>query len=468
MKRIIYILAEGCLMMAALLAASGPLSAQQPLTVELSRRMALENNKQTAIAAEQSEMAAYGVKTYKANFLPRITATGNYLLTTASLEKIIPPVYLPTYVPDAGGQLVPNILTSADGVPLFKEYAFFPGMELSLKPNNTYIAGLRVEQPIYTGGKITAAYRMARIGEEMAQLNEVKSRAEVILQADEAYWTYVEMLELEKTACAYCELVMQLERDVENGLNAGMMSRNDLLKVQVKMNEADLQLLRAENGVRLARMNLCHVVGLPLNSEVAVESSPDSPVTGEVPLPDLGARPEYGLLSKQIALKEQQAELVKSDFLPRVGIAGNMSYANGLELNGSKLLDHTAFSAVVSVNIPLFHWGEGRNKVRSAESEKRMVALRRDELVEKMNLEIEQALQAYNEAEARVMLASRSLGQVEENLRESSDRYETGLETLSDLMEAQTMWQQAHAEQVQARSAARIAETRYLKAAGRL
>lgn len=97
-----------------------------------------------------------------------------------------------------------------------------------------------------------------------------------------------------------------------------------------------------------------------------------------------------------------------------------------------------------------------------------MAALQREELEEKMNLEIEQSLQAYNESQAQVILTTRSLGQAEENLRESSDRYETGLETLSGLLEAQTMWQQAHAELVRARSAARIAETRYLKAAGRL
>mgnify|MGYP000847447828 FL=1 len=466
MTRVLHIVTACCLMMAVLPVAS--LSAQQLLTPELSRKLALENNKQMAFAAGNSEKAAYEVKTHRVNFLPRITATGNYLLTTASLEKTIPSFYLPTYVPDAGGQLIPNILTTVDGVPLFREYAFFPGMELSLKPNNTYVAGLRLEQPIYMGGKITAAYRMARIGEEMAQLHEVKTRAEVILQADEAYWTYVETLELEKTACAYSELVAHLQRDVENGFNAGMIPRNDLLKVQVKMNESELQLLKAQHGVRLARMNLCHVIGLPLNCEVGAASAPESPAMGEVPLPDLDARPEYVLLSKQIALKGMQADLVKSDFLPRVGIAGNLSYVNGLELNGSKLLDNTTFSAVISVSIPLFHWGEGRNKVHGAESEKRMAELQRDELVEKMNLEIEQALQAYNESEARVMLTSRSLGQAEENLRESRDRYETGLETLSGLLEAQTMWQQAHAEQVRARSAARISETRYLKAAGRL
>ncbi|MFA7583448.1 MAG: TolC family protein [Proteiniphilum sp.] len=445
-----------------------PLSAQQLLTLEQSRQLALENNKQMAIVAENHVKAGYEVKAYKANFLPKLSATGNYLLTTASLEKAIPSTYLPTYVPDAGGQLVPNVLTSVDGVPLFKEYGFFPGMELSLKPSNTYVAGVRLEQPIYAGGKISTAYRMALIGEEMSLLNEMKTRSEVILQADEAYWTFMEMLELENTARAYINLVLQLQHDVENAFNNGMIPRNDLLKVQVKLNEAALQLMRAENGVRLARMNLCHVVGLSLNTEVTVEPKQDTPATGELPLPDITLRPEYMLLSKQVEMKEQQSVLVKSDFLPQIGIAGNLSYANGLELNDSKLLDNTAFSAVVSFSIPLFHWGEGRNKVRGAKAESRMAALHRDDLAEKMELEIQQALHFYNESKARVTLTTRSLAQAEENMRESSDRYETGMETLSDLLEAQTIWQQAHSELIQAKSAFQIAETRYLKAAGRL
>lgn len=444
------------------------LSAQEFITLEISREMALKNNKQMAISAENSRIAGYSVKAYKSNFLPKVSAYGNYLLTSASINKTIPSFHLPTYIPDATGQLVPNILTTVDGMPLFKEYAYFPGMDLSLKPNGTYIAGLNIEMPIYMGGKITSAYKMSKIGEEMALLNEAKTRKEVIMQADVAYWTYIETLELEKTARSYNELVKQLEADVDNAYNAGMAPKNDLLKVQVKLNEIELQLMKAENGVRLARMNLCHVIGLPLNSDITVESAMDYGMEKVTPLPDLMARPEYGLLSKQIELKDQQVQLVKSDFLPSLGIAGNMGYANGLKLNDSKLLDDTSFSAVVSVSIPLFHWGEGRNKVRSAMAEKKVAALQRDELTEKMELEIQKALQAYNESEARVMLTKRSLNQAEENLRESSDRFESGLETLSNLMEAQAMWQQAHSELIRANSAFRIAETGYLKAAGRL
>ena len=218
-------------------------------------------------------------------------------------EESIPETYLPTFVPDANGQLVPNILTTVDGVPIFKEYAYFPGMELSLKPNNTYIAGLRLEQPIYTGGKITSAYRMAKLGVEMARLNEEKTRAEVIVEADVAYWTYVEALELEKTAHTYKELLTQLHKDVENAFNAGMVPRNNLLKVDVKLNEADLQLMRAENGVRLSRMNLCHVVGLPLYSDVEVEDSSVPEELAEVPLPDWLPVRSMTCSTKQIKLK---------------------------------------------------------------------------------------------------------------------------------------------------------------------
>jgi outer membrane protein TolC len=455
-------------MIMACLVAAPNVAAQQPLTLEECRSMALQNNKQIAVAAQQQEKAAYVVKAYRANFLPKLSATGNYLLTTASLEREIPSFYLPTYVPDGSGQLVPNILTSVDGVPIFKEYAFFPGMELNLRLNGTYLTGLRLEQPIYMGGKITSAYRMAQLGEEMARLNRQKSEAEVILQADEAYWSYVRVLELKKVAESYKEMLARLATEVENAYKEGMVPRNDLLRVEVKQNEVELQLLKADNGVRLARMNLCHVVGLPLNSEVTAVERPGVFQDEALPLPDLSSRPEVKLLMRQVDLKDQQVKLVRSEFLPQVGIGGNFAYANGLKLNDSKLLDHAAFSAVVSVQVPIFHWGEGKNRVRSAMAEKRVAQLQQEELTGKMELEVQQALQAYQESVAAVELTNRSLSQAEENLRESRDRYDAGMETLSNLLEAQAMWQKAKAELVEAGCNAQLATTRYLKAAGKL
>ena len=450
------------------LAALSSVSAQQTLTVGQCRDLALENNRQMAISAENREKAKYDMKAYKANFLPRLSATGSYLFTSASLKKSIPGAYLPTYVPDVGGQLVPNILTTIDGLPVFKEYAYFPDMDLELKLNGTYTAGLKLEQPVYMGGKIRSAYRMSRIGGEIAGLDEARTRTEVILQSDEAYWAYVQTLELEKTAKAYKELVARLLKDVENAYKAGMKPRNDLLKVQVRLNEAELQVLQAANGVRLSRMNLCHVAGLPLTTEIAIADSLDNGDSGALPAPDITARPEYGMLSGQIELKEQQVKLTRGGFLPEVGVMGNFGYANGLELNGNKLLDKTSFSAVVSVNIPLFHWGEGRNKIRSARAEQNIAAIRLGDVAEKMELELLQTQNELKESRAEVLLTLRSLEQAEENRRESRNRYNAGMETISDHLEAQTLWQQARSELIRARTSARLSETRYLKAAGKL
>lgn len=448
------------------LAAALPLSAQQALTLGQCREMALENNKQMAVSAQSREMARFDVKSYRANFLPKLSATGNYLFTSASMKKHISGGYLPTYVPDASGQLVPNILTYNGGVPIFKEYAYFPDMDFDLKLNGTYTAGLRLEQPIYMGGKIRSAYRMARIGEEIAGLSEAKTRTEVILQSDEAYWTYVQTVELAKTADAYRDLIVQLLRDVENAYNAGMKPRNDLLKVQVRLNEADLQVMQAENGVRLSRMNLCHVIGLPLTTEITAEDDLQEQALGTPPPADITARAEYGMLSKQIELKEQQIKLARSEFLPELGVMGNFGYANGLKLNGNRLLDKTSFSAVVSLSIPLFHWGEGRNRVKSAAAERNIAVLQRDELSEKMELELQRARNELDESEMEVQLTGRSVEQAEENMRESLNRYNAGMETMSDHLEAQTLWQQARSELIRARTSARLSETRYLKAAG--
>lgn len=450
----------------------------QVMTLEQCRELALENNKAISIASHNKEKAEYTVKAYRANFLPKISASGNYLYSNTDMKSSLPDGYLPTFVPDpATGQLVPNILRgpdgnpvmSADGNPIFNQYAYFPGMDISMNMKNTWMAGLRAEQPIYTGGKITSAYRMAQIGNKIADLNEQLTRAEIIVKADEAYWTYVKTRELVNLALSYQRVVTELLRDVQNAHEVGLKHQNDVLKVQVKANEAELQLRQAENGNRLARKNLCYVTGLPLDSEITLPGPFDESIGIETgSMADYTSRPEYAMLEQQIQLKEQEINLTRSDFLPKVGVAANYGYINGLELNGYKLLDGASFSAMVSVNIPLFQWGEGRNKVRAAEAERAIVQLQRDDIAQQMELELAQAFDKWDESILDVRLTTRSLDQAQENMRVSEDRYKAGMETLADYLEAQTTWQRAWMEHVDAVTRSRLSQTYYMKATGKL
>jgi len=450
---------------------SGAANAQQIMTLEKCRELALENNKSAAIATRKSEIAGLTQKSYRANYLPKISASGMYLFSNMSMNRTISGNYLPTFVPDpATGTLVPNILTMGpDGNPIFREYAYFPDMDITLKLGGTWMAGLKAEQPIYTGGKITSAYRMSQIGSEIANLNRELTHAEIILKTDEAYWTYVQTNELAKLALSYQQVVTELLRNVQDAWEVGLKHRNDVLKVQVKVNEAQLQVRQAENGVQLSRKNLCRLIGIPLDSEVFLPESFDSssPLTINR-LADYTDRPEYAMLGKQIDLKAQQVKLIQSDFLPKAGIMANYGYLNGLMLNNEKLFDRASFYAIASVNIPIFQWGEGRNKIRAAKAEREVLQLQRDDISEQMALELAKALDKCDESSLEVQLTALSLEHAQENMKVSGNQYAAGMETLADFLEAQTVWQRASTEHINAKTRQRLNQTYYLKAAGLL
>jgi outer membrane protein TolC len=449
----------------------GNSNAQEIMTLEKCRELALENNTSAAIAKRSKDKAEYTQKAYWANYFPKISATGNYLYTNAALNKSLPANYLPTFVPDpATGELIPNILTiGADGNPIFKEYAYFPEMDLLFKLSGTWMAGLRVEQPVYTGGKVTSAYNMSKIGNEIAVLNQDLTRADIIVKTDEAYWTYVQTNELLKLALSYQEVVTELLRNVKDAQEVGLKHKNDVLKVQIKLNEAELRIRQAENGLNLSRMNLCHVMGISLATGIILpESFDDHPFGSLDRTTDYSHRPEYAILDQQVKLKDQQVKLTRSEFLPQIGIMANYGYINGLEMNGNKLLDRTSFSVMASVSIPLFQWGEGRNKVRVAKTEHDIMQLQRDELSEMMELELTQALDKCDESILEVALTARSLQQAEENRIVSEDMYNSGIETTADYLESQSVWQQAWMEYINVRTHQRLNWTYYQKATGKL
>ena len=445
-----------------------PGNAQKIMTLDECREMALENNKQIAISAQTTEKASTNMKAYRANFFPKFSLSGNYLLSNASSSLTIPGGYLPTYVPGTDGTLVPNLLTTSGDKPVFKSYAYMPDTEFRIKLSNSYTASLIAEQPLYMGGKITSAYRIARIGQDIAKLNSRLTRSEVLLLTDEAYWNYVKAFELHKVAEKYKATVNELLRNVQAGEEVGMTRRNSVLKVQVKLNEAELQLRKAENAIRLTRMNLCHVIGLPLNTEVSL---PDSFEHVEEPIAyesTITQRPEYEMLAKEVEFKHQQMKLTRSEFLPNIGVAAIYNYTYGIKINDQPIFDNTSFAAVLSVKIPLFQWGEGRNKIRSARTEQKISELKQVDANEKMELELMKAINEVDEATLETNLTRQALAEAEENLKTHKNMYETGMATLADYLEAQTSWQRAGADEVNAKAALRLSLTRYKKAAGKL
>ena len=432
------------------------LHAQELLTLDQCRQLALDNNKRMVAASKQTQAAHYTVKSYKGNFFPNFIASGTGLYSTADGTFNIPGGNLPTFLPDANGQPTPN-----------GGFAYFPGIDLNYKVRTVWMGGIQVEQPIFMGGKILAAYRMATLGKQMAQLNENLTATEVILETDQAYALMVKAQEMNKVAESYHAVLQELMKNVQSAYKHGLKSKNDVLKVQVKLNESELSIRKAENALRLANMNLCHLIGKPLTETLQI--SDDFPVIEqalETQINDITTRPEYSLLNKQVDMAKQQVKLSRSELLPQVGIRGSYDYIHGLKVNEQTLFDKGNFSVMLNVTIPLFHFGERINKVRASKAKLEQVRMEQADLNEKMYLELTQAANNLDEAKLQTALADRSLEQADENRRISKGEYEAGLEPLSDHLEAQALWQQAYETKVDAHFQLYLSYVKYLKAAG--
>lgn len=449
MKRIIFAI------IATLLAATAP--AQELLTMEQCRQLAIDNNKQIRAAKKQTLAATLTRKSYKAMFFPDFSLSGTGLYNTSDGTLSI-----------AGGNL--PVFSLNDGVTtLTGDYAYMPTTDIDYKIGLVYTAGINLQQPIYQGGQIRAAYNMARLSEQMSIDNERLTTTDVILETDNAYVLLVKANEMLKVATKYNELLAELLRNVESAYRHGLKPQNDVLKVQVKLNESELQLRKAENAIRLARMNLCRCIGRPLIDDIqAADSMPSLIAVAIDPQLDISARPEYSILEKQVEIAEQNVKLTRGELLPKVGLQAGYSYGHGIEIGDRYLLRKGSFSVILNVSVPLFHFGERSNKMKAARAELQQRQLEWEDLNEQMTLELAQAANNLDEALLECEIAERSLSQADENLRLSQNQYKVGVETLSDHLEAQTMWQQAYATMVDSRYSLYISYLSYQKAAGTL
>lgn len=468
-------------------------SSQVEITLQKCREMALQNNNDLQIAEMTKEKADAEKKAIATMYLPNFKLSGVGAYVHEDIEKTLTKqiqmeAYLPTYNFDPATQsLQPNVLVAVDpstgvaspvigedGNPIFNQYAYLPldeAMELTLKLSlqGAYMAGLSVEQPIFQGGKITSGYRMAKIGQEMAEYNVQMQKMTTLYETDQAYWLYISVLEKVQLAHQALDLLDTLKNTVKNSFEVGLVNENEYLKIQVAHNKARLDVQQAENGLELARMALCRAIGEDYATQfVTVDSTIEvSNIFSVQSNGSVSNRPEYALLQKQVDLEKRKIDLVRADFLPTAGLSAGYYYIGGAELNDEEIQMSTA-SVMANVSIPLFHWTEGYQKVRAAKISADIKQLEFEKNARLLELEIEQAKRQLEDAYKNVDLTSESLAQADENLRVSKNNYEIGMGSITDFLMAQTSWQEAHSKVIEAKANCKTKETTYLKTCGLL
>ena len=441
------------------------LASGQVMTLDSCRNLALRNNKEIQQASLAIDKAGYQRKEAAAAYLPQFDLTAGYIYNSRKVSLIKEDQLLPTksFNPQTGEYDFNLLIDPSTGYPMQVNgqyvpttVALLPKSGLTYNIHNLMGGALTVTQPIYMGGKITAMNQITDLAEQLAREMRESKVEDVIYNVDAAYWQVVSLCAKQKLARSYVNLLQSLSGDVKAMVNEGVATRANQLSVDVKLNEANVDLTKVDNGVTLSRMLLAQLCGLPVNTmmtladegsdELGLTLAPSNYNLDEV----YDKRHDIRSLTLATKIYDQQVKVARSEMMPKLAAVAALHATNPNSYDGFENRFGAAFSVGATLRMPLWHWGGLSNKVKAAQVEANVKRLELDDAKEKVALQISQAAFRYQEAFKTFEATKANLEQADENLRIADIAFKEGMGTLDDVLTAQTAWLKANSEKIDA------------------
>ena len=303
------------------------------------------------------------------------------------------------------------------------------------------------------------------MGEEVGALQVRKTEAEVREQTDTYFWQIVSLKEKLRTIEAVERQLDEIHRQVALSVDAGLVTTNDLLRVELRQQEVASNRLKVENGLKVARLLLAHHIGVDWQGfDIAAENfaEPEAPGVYYVSVEEaLDRRAEYQLAEKNVEAQRYQKRIERGKHLPTVGVGAGYLYYN---VTDKDVDDGLVFA---QVSVPISDWWGGSHALKKARIREQQAENDRLQVREMLSVEIEKTWSEVQEAYAQIQLARRSVDSATENLRENRSFYEAGTAPLTDLLDAETLYTQSRDNFTSACAAYRTSLARYLRVTGR-
>lgn len=419
MRRILSMIVLGCAVSVS----------AQTYTLEQIKDSALHNNMAIRSARYNIEAAQQQRKEAFTKYFPNISGTGLWFNANKGMAKMdLNPAE--NITPELGAFLAQSFPTEALA-------ALANPVSISMMKNGT-IAGVQAVQPVFAGGQIINGNKLAKVGEDVSRLQLQLSENEVEKTAEQYFWQLASLQEKMKTINAADALLADIYKDVDVAVRAGVALRNDLLRVQLRQNEIASQRLKLQNGLSLVRLLLSQYCGLRDTSFVITYQTDlvqqISSLQGTETLVNL---PEYQLLGKQVEATALQQKMAVGQNLPSIAIGAGYNYHNLLDN------DHTFGMLFATMSIPISDWWGGSHAIKRKKIEHQNAQEQLADNAQLLQIRMQNAWNNVEESYQQLQLAQRSIEQAEENLRLNRNYYNAGTSKMSDLLEAQMLYQQA-------------------------
>ena len=397
---------------------------------------ALQNNIALRTARLDIEAASQQRKEAFTKYFPNVSGTGAWFNANKGMAKMdVNPSEMIS--PQVGGML-------AQTLPAEALAALANPISISMMKNGT-IGSLMAVQPVFAGGQIVNGNKLAKVGEDVSRLQLRLSENEVEKTTEQYYWQLVSLEEKTKTIDAVDTMLADIEKDVSVAVKAGVALPNDLLQVQLRRNEVASQRLKLENGISIVRLLLAQFCGLSssniehLTLNIDKSSTQVEPTDNNVQssMFNVQCTPEYQLLQKQVEATKLQKKMAIGQQMPSVAVGVGYNYHNLLDNN------HTFAMVYATVSVPISDWWGGSHAVKRRKIEQQKAEEQLADNAELLQIRMQNAYNSVVEARQQLTIAQRSIQQAEENLRLNRNYYRAGTCTMSNLLEAQMLYQQA-------------------------
>ncbi|MBR2150328.1 MAG: TolC family protein [Prevotella sp.] len=482
-------------------------TAQQLLSLDSCRAMALRNNKQMSVSRVKQEIAANVRKSARTKYLPHISALGGYMWTSKEISLLSDDqkAVLP-HIGDIVGGDISNTLTERMGqipdgvwnllgtmginpdalkqqlggdIDHLKDILNQGGQgivnALHTDTRNVFAGSIMLTQPVFMGGAIIAMNKMADIGEQLAANSTEARRQLTLYQIDQAYWQVVSLRHKQKLAEGYLQLVKKLDDDVQKMIREGVATRSEGLSVAVKVNEAEMTLTKVNDGLVLSKMLLCQLCGIPVNEQVTLADENCEDLGGmavessQVDMEQVADnRPELRQLQNMVDMSRQFTNILKAGNLPMVALTGGYMVSNPNLFNSFERKFAGVWNVGVMVRVPIWNWGDVAYKIRASKGATAIANLELQEAREKIELQVNQSVFRVDEANKKLAMAKASTQKADENLRTANLGFREGVISTTTVMEAQTAWLQAQSQKIDAEIDVKLSQVNLQKALGTL
>ena len=356
----------------------------QQWTLDACVDAALHNNVELKNSRLESEMAAEDKAQAFTNYFPQLSATGAGFIGAKDLMR---------------GEM---------------EVPMMGAMPLSMVKKGV-LATLTALQPLYTGGQVIVGNKLAALQQEVRALQLEMTAKDVQQNVATYFWRLVALRSNITTLDAVDSQLQEVYRQTEQYLQAGVINRNELLRVQLKREEISSERLRLQNGIELVRMMLAQLCGADMAAFDIIPGeihSPQAPETYFLPADQaLINREEVELTERSQRASELQVKMQRGKLLPSVAIGASGVYYNMTEKNQGNLV------GLATVSIPISEWWGGSHAIRKAQMAAQQSRNTLQDVRQKLQIDILSAWNNLREAYAQIQIAQRSTEQADENLR---------------------------------------------------